>query len=258
MLRRSRVPALRCFGRRRRCRWCRNGPSDRRRRVDAPRFTSRVAALFKELRSASASSAGDARLRAAALVRCGLSDSDRGVPPAKPPARCSHQAAGWASSRSPGSTGATRRCWPAFRDPPPVLWMRGDISRARREPAVAIVGPGPRPLRPAGRRAARRRARRRGIVVASGLARGVDSAAHRGCLEVGGRHRCRPRMRAWIGVYPAEHAIWRQVSAEQGLWSASWGLARRRCRSTSRCGTVSSAGSPWPLSSSKPPKRAVR
>ena len=45
----------------------------------------------------------------------------------------------------------------------------------------------------------------RGVVVASGLARGVDSAAHRGCLDAGGA------TVAVLGsgvdrIYPAEHA----------------------------------------------------
>ena len=89
-------------------------------------------------------------------------------------------------------------------DPPPVLWVRGDVAMTAR-PAVAIVGSRaatPYALDVAGRLAAE--LADRGIVVASGLARGVDSAAHRGCLDAGG-----PTV-AVLGsgldrIYPAEH-----------------------------------------------------
>ena len=89
-------------------------------------------------------------------------------------------------------------------DPPPVLWLRG--SRAVWSgPVVAVVGSRaatPYALQVAARLGAELAAR--GVVVASGLARGVDSAAHRGCLSAGGR------TVAILGsgvdrVYPSEH-----------------------------------------------------
>jgi DNA processing protein len=89
-------------------------------------------------------------------------------------------------------------------DPPPVLWARGHLP-VLREPTVAIVGS--RAATPyalsVGSRLGGELARR-GIVVASGLARGVDSAAHRGTLDAGG-----PTI-AVLGsgldnVYPPEH-----------------------------------------------------
>ncbi len=88
-------------------------------------------------------------------------------------------------------------------DPPLALWVRGDPA-VLSEPAVAIVGS----------RAARAGAvevstllatdlARCGLVVVSGLARGVDAAAHRGALETG-------RTVAVLGtgidiVYPGGH-----------------------------------------------------
>src|SRR5688500_8275415 len=73
-----------------------------------------------------------------------------------------------------------------IEDPPPVLWGRG-ITEAASRPAVAVIGS--RAATPyalqVGRRLAAELAER-GIVVVSGLARGVDSAAHEGCLEAGG------------------------------------------------------------------------
>ncbi len=89
-------------------------------------------------------------------------------------------------------------------DPPPVLWVRGARGALTR-PAVAIVG-----SRAASAYALEVAARLgselagHGLVVVSGLARGADGAAHRGCLGAGG---------VTVGVlgsgvdvcYPAEH-----------------------------------------------------
>ena len=71
-------------------------------------------------------------------------------------------------------------------DPPPVLWLRGQ-SDALNRPAVAIVGSRAGTnyaLSVAERLAADLAAS--GVCVVSGLARGVDSAAHRGALTAGG------------------------------------------------------------------------
>ena len=69
---------------------------------------------------------------------------------------------------------------------PPVLFLRGDLSCCR-EGGVAVVGS--RNMSPYGRRVAEDLGRdlaRAGVCVVSGLARGVDAAAHRGALEAGG------------------------------------------------------------------------
>jgi DNA processing protein len=74
----------------------------------------------------------------------------------------------------------------AIHDPPPKLSIRGDVD-ALRAPAVAIVGS--RAASPYALEVARRLAAdlaRRNVTVVSGMARGVDSAAHRGALEAGG------------------------------------------------------------------------
>jgi DNA processing protein len=73
-----------------------------------------------------------------------------------------------------------------IHDPPIVLWARGQddvLSRA----AVAIVGSraaSPYGLEVAGQLAANLSSH--GLAIVSGLARGVDSAAHRGALAAGG------------------------------------------------------------------------
>jgi DNA processing protein len=70
-------------------------------------------------------------------------------------------------------------------DPPPHLWVRGDPS-AFAAPCVALVGS--RAASPYGLQVAERLAAdlaRAGVTVVSGLARGIDSAAHRGALTAG-------------------------------------------------------------------------
>lgn len=70
--------------------------------------------------------------------------------------------------------------------PPPLLYVRGAFSRE--EPMVAVVGT--RRATTYGKEVARRLAgdlARRGVTVVSGLALGIDTEAHRGALEAGGR-----------------------------------------------------------------------
>ncbi|MGE0040735.1 MAG: DNA-processing protein DprA [Vicinamibacterales bacterium] len=92
----------------------------------------------------------------------------------------------------------------AIADPPPVLWVRGDPGACAR-PAVALVGC--RAATAAGLEMARRLAAGlagAGLVVTSGLARGIDSAAHQAALNAGGTSV------AVLGsgpdrIYPPEH-----------------------------------------------------
>jgi len=102
----------------------------------------------------------------------------------------------------------------AIPDPPPLLWINGD-ARALAHSVIAVVGS--RYATPSSLDVARTLARDLagfGFVVASGLARGVDEAAHRGALEVG----------ATVGVlgcgldrvYPPEHGPLAQMIAASG------------------------------------------
>ena len=92
----------------------------------------------------------------------------------------------------------------AVADPPPMLWLRGTIE-VLSTATVGIVGS--RAATPYALEMTKRLAMDlagAGVVVVSGLARGVDGAAHRGALAAGGRT---------VGVlgcgvdriYPAEH-----------------------------------------------------
>jgi len=101
-------------------------------------------------------------------------------------------------------------------DPPACIWTRGD-RRALTGISVAIIGA--RAATHEGLIAARDIATdlaRAGVVVVSGLARGVDSAAHSGALEGGGQ------TIAVLGtgidrVYPAEHGDLAERIAASGL-----------------------------------------
>lgn len=101
-------------------------------------------------------------------------------------------------------------------DPPPVLWIRGDPA-VLTMPIVAIVGS--RAATPyaldVGARLAGELADR-GVAVASGLARGVDSAAHRGTLEAGG-HTVAVLGSGLDRIYPPEHEDLAENITKTGL-----------------------------------------
>jgi DNA processing protein len=69
-------------------------------------------------------------------------------------------------------------------DPPIVIYSLGDLEAALAQPTVAMVGS--RRCSTYGRNVAEKLSRdlaERGVTVVSGLARGIDSAAHRGAIE---------------------------------------------------------------------------
>jgi DNA processing protein len=100
-------------------------------------------------------------------------------------------------------------------DPPHLLYVRGQILPSDSR-AVALVGS--RQFTPYGRRVAERLATglaRAGWTVVSGLARGIDGAAHRAALDAGGR-----TIAVLAGgltrIYPPEHADLAQATATSG------------------------------------------
>jgi DNA processing protein len=72
-------------------------------------------------------------------------------------------------------------------DPPSVLWVRGDVAQLAR-PGIAVVGTrAPSAYGSGMAELLSRDLANRGLVIMSGMARGVDSAAHKGALDVGGK-----------------------------------------------------------------------
>jgi DNA processing protein len=106
----------------------------------------------------------------------------------------------------------------AIHDPPPGLFLRGNgTAEQLARPAIAVVGA--RSCSPYGSAVARMLGRElaaAGLVVVSGLARGVDGEAHRGALEADGI------TVAVLGCgidrdYPAAHRELARRIAERGL-----------------------------------------
>ena len=71
-------------------------------------------------------------------------------------------------------------------DPPPVLWVRGD-AEVLNLAGIAVVGTRqPTPYGSGMAEVLSRDLARRGLAVMSGMARGVDTCAHKGALDAGG------------------------------------------------------------------------
>ncbi len=102
----------------------------------------------------------------------------------------------------------------AINDPPPVLWAMGRLQTLS-PPAIAIVGA--RNASSLGLRTARKLAEGlgyHGFSVVSGLARGIDTAAHGAALKSG-------TIAVMAGgvdvIYPPENAVLAAAIADQGL-----------------------------------------
>jgi DNA processing protein len=103
----------------------------------------------------------------------------------------------------------------ALVDPAPLLLLRGDAG-VLSGPAVGIVGA--RAATVYGKHVARSLAAelaQEGIVIVSGLARGIDAEAHRGALESGGRT-IAVQACGIDRVYPSEHRALAHRIAEHG------------------------------------------
>ncbi|MFC5390986.1 DNA-processing protein DprA [Brevundimonas bullata] len=116
----------------------------------------------------------------------------------------------------------------AVDPPPPLLWTRGDISLLSR-PCIGVVGA--RIASAGGQRIARGLSQQlgeAGRVVVSGLARGIDAAAHLGALPTG--------TVAVLGggvddIYPSENAdLYRQIVDQGCIVSESPVGARAQAR----------------------------
>ncbi len=137
--------------------------------------------------------------------------------------RQARQDAAWLSAHNADILPVTDPAYPPLlREiavPPPLLYVQGS-TLALSAPQLALVGS--RKPSTVGREIAQSMAAelaRAGLVIASGLARGIDSVGHRGALEAGGR------TVAVLGsaldhIYPREHeGLARQVAEHGALVS---------------------------------------
>ena len=111
-------------------------------------------------------------------------------------------------------------------DYPPVLYVRGSLP-GEDEPCLAIVGT----RRPTiyGRQVTEEIVSdlaRSGVVIVSGLARGIDSVAHRAALEVGGKTVAVFASGLDI-IYPGENAKLAQAIMEQGALVSEFPLGTK-------------------------------
>ncbi len=119
----------------------------------------------------------------------------------------------------PGSHEAYPRRLQEICDPPSLLYRHG-VFLPQDELAIAIVGS--RRCTAYGRRNAERLAAalsRAGFTIVSGLARGIDAAAHRGALQAGGRTLA-VLASGVRDIYPPEHKdLAREISQQGALLS---------------------------------------
>lgn len=108
-------------------------------------------------------------------------------------------------------------------DRPPFLWIRGEL-RSGDERSIAVVGT--RQASETGLRTARELAgglADRGFTVLSGLARGIDTAAHEATLEAGGRTIAVLGAGINQPIYPAENAgLAEQITGQGAVVSQFW------------------------------------
>ena len=105
-----------------------------------------------------------------------------------------------------------------LNDPPDVLYIYGDTALLQK-PMIAIVGS--RNASPEGEKNAYHLAQalaKAGLLIVSGLALGVDSAAHRAVIELGPGHYTAAILGTGIDlVYPQQNISLSQAIGQQGL-----------------------------------------
>jgi DNA processing protein len=110
--------------------------------------------------------------------------------------------------------------------PPIVLYIRGRLERSDRRGAAIVGTRNPTPYGQAVARDLATALAVHGVTVISGMARGIDSLAHRAALDAGGR------TLAVLGsgldeIYPPEHRGLAQEIAEQGALLTEYPLGTR-------------------------------
>ncbi|WP_269459827.1 DNA-processing protein DprA [Polynucleobacter necessarius] len=105
-----------------------------------------------------------------------------------------------------------------LHDPPSNLYIKGDVHLLR-QPMIAIVGS--RNASAEGLQNSSVLAKalaRAGLLILSGMAKGVDGAAHRACIELGVNHFTGAVFGTGVDViYPREHVGLAKTISQQGL-----------------------------------------
>lgn len=143
-------------------------------------------------------------------------------------------------------------------NPPCALYVRGDLSCLDGRLAIAVVGT--RRATATGRSAARSIAfelAKSGAVVVSGGALGVDTAAHQGALQAGGKAVC--VLGCGIDAeYLMVNASLRDAAAANGALISEYPPSRSRSAPTFRSGTASFPACALARSWWRPPRAAAR
>jgi DNA processing protein len=146
--------------------------------------------------------------------------------------------------------------------PPPVLWVRGSLREGEGETAVAVVGArAATGLGLAFARSLSRDLAAAGLTVVSGLARGIDTLAHRGALDARGRTvavlgsgldrlypgenaplaRSIEKDGALVSEFPFGTGPWKQNFPRRNRVIAGWGKAVVVVEAGARSGALSTA-----------------
>lgn len=131
---------------------------------------------------------------------------------------------------------ATRECFPVWiqsiPDAPMILFIKGNADCIRNSFAVAVIGT--RQPSEYGQKVAHRfgqRGTEAGCVVVSGLAVGCDTAAHRGCLDAGGKA-VAVLAHGLDSVYPKEsRELANEILEKDGCWVSEYPPGTRAQRS---------------------------
>ena len=142
-------------------------------------------------------------------------------------------------------------------DPPALLYVRGAFE-PRDQLAIALVGS--RRCTSYGLRIAERLASslaRTGFTIVSGLARGIDAAAHQGALKAGGRT-IAVLANGLAQVYPPEHAELAGEVAQHGVVLSELPMRQGRSPASFPSATASFRASAWEWSWSRRRRGAGR